>query len=363
MSDTETKYRQRYLDLIVNESTRDTLRKRSLIVQKVREYLFKQGFIEVETPMLHTQASGANARPFITHHNALDMDLTLRIAPELHLKRLMVGGLNDKIFELSRCFRNEGIDTRHNPEFTMIELYQSYVDYNEMMALTENLVAYVAQEVLGTTKIKYGENEIDLTPPWDRKTMLGAIKEYTGVDFGEFFTAQEAYEKARELHAEVDEQMNWGQIVEAVFEAKVEPTLIQPVHILDYPREISPLAKVHRDNERLTERFETRVSSWGANITVEFKEEYKENHDDAEWDMIDESFDLEGDTASKVDLERFMETLSDTDRQILQLRLEKYTYQEIADKVGYATHSAVKKHIDKIKKDYQSYTNKNEGTE
>ena len=177
MSDTETKYRQRYLDLIVNESTRDTLRKRSLIIQKVREFLYNQGFIEVETPMLHTQASGANARPFMTHHNALDMDLTLRIAPELHLKRLMVGGLHDKIFELSRCFRNEGIDTRHNPEFTMIELYQSYVDYNEMMALTENLVAYVAQEVLGTTKIEYGEHEIDLTPTWDRKTMIGAIKE------------------------------------------------------------------------------------------------------------------------------------------------------------------------------------------
>ena len=262
MSDTETKYRQRYLDLIVNESTRDTLRKRSLIIQKVREYLFKQGFIEVETPMLHTQASGANAKPFITHHNALDMDLTLRIAPELHLKRLMVGGLNDKIFELSRCFRNEGIDTRHNPEFTMIEVYQSYVDYNEMMALTENLVAYVAQEVLGTMKVQYGENVIDLTPPWDRKTMLGAIKEYTGVDFSEIFTPQEAFEKARELHAEVDEEMNWGQIVEAVFEAKVEPTLIQPVHIIDYPREISPLAKVHRDNDRLTERFETRVNGW-----------------------------------------------------------------------------------------------------
>ena len=262
MSDTETKYRQRYLDLIVNESTRDTLRKRSLIVQKVREYLFKQGFIEVETPMLHTQASGANAKPFITHHNALDMDLTLRIAPELHLKRLMVGGLNDKIFELSRCFRNEGIDTRHNPEFTMIEVYQSYVDYNEMMALTENLVAYVAQEVLGTMKVQYGDNIIDLTPPWDRKTMLGAIKEYTGVDFSEIFTVKEAFEKARELHAEVDEEMNWGQIVEAVFEAKVEPTLIQPVHIIDYPREISPLAKVHRDNDRLTERFETRVNGW-----------------------------------------------------------------------------------------------------
>lgn len=279
MSDTETKYRQRYLDLIVNESTRDTLRKRSLIVQKIREYLFKQGFIEVETPMLHTQASGANAKPFITHHNALDMDLTLRIAPELHLKRLMVGGLNDKIFELSRCFRNEGIDTRHNPEFTMIELYQSFVDYNEMMTLTENMVAYVAQEVLGTTKVQYGDNLIDLTPPWDRKTMLGAIKEYTGIDFGEIFTVKEAYEKARELHAEVDEQMNWGQIVEAVFEAKVEPTLIQPVHILDYPREISPLAKVHRDNERLTERFETRVNGWEiANAFSELTDPIDQRH-------------------------------------------------------------------------------------
>ena len=279
MSDTETKYRQRYLDLIVNESTRDTLRKRSLIIQKVREFLFNQGFIEVETPMLHTQASGANARPFTTHHNALDMDLTLRIAPELHLKRLMVGGLNDKIFELSRCFRNEGIDTRHNPEFTMIELYQSFVDYNEMMVLTENLVAYVAQEVLGTTKIQYGDHEIDLTPPWDRKTMLGAIKELTGVDFGEFFTQKEAYDKAKSMHVEVDEQMNWGQIVEAVFEEKVEPTLIQPVHIIDYPREISPLAKVHRDNDRLTERFETRVNGWEiANAFSELTDPIDQRH-------------------------------------------------------------------------------------
>ena len=279
MSDTETKYRQRYLDLIVNESTRDTLRKRSLIIQKVREYLFKQGFIEVETPMLHTQASGANARPFITHHNALDMDLTLRIAPELHLKRLMVGGLNDKIFELSRCFRNEGIDTRHNPEFTMIELYQSFVDYNAMMTLTENLVAYVAQEVLGTMKVQYGDNLIDLTPPWDRKTMIGGILEKTGVDFGEFFTAKEAYDKAKELHVEVDEQMNWGQIVEAVFEEKVEPSLIQPVHIIDYPREISPLAKVHRDNDRLTERFETRVNGWEiANAFSELTDPIDQRH-------------------------------------------------------------------------------------
>ena len=262
LTDQETRYRQRYVDLIMNENTRDTFRKRSLIIQKIREYLNNKGFLEVETPMLHTQASGANARPFTTHHNALDMDLTLRIAPELHLKRLMVGGLSDKIFELSRCFRNEGIDTRHNPEFTMIELYQSFVDYNDMMELTENLVAYVAQEVLGTTKIQYGENEIDLTPPWDRKTMLGAVKEATGIDFMEIFTAKEAVEKAKELHVAVDDDMNWGQVIDAIFEEKVEPTLIQPCHIIDYPREISPLAKAHRDNDRLTERFETRVNGW-----------------------------------------------------------------------------------------------------
>ena len=215
----------------------------------------------------------------MTHHNALDMDLTLRIAPELHLKRLMVGGLHDKIFELSRCFRNEGIDTRHNPEFTMIELYQSYVDYNEMMALTENMVAYVAQEVLGTTKIQYGEHEIDLTPPWDRKTMIGAIKEYTGVDFGDFFTAKEAFETAKSMHVEVDEEMNWGQIIEAVFEEKVEPHMIQPVHIIDYPREVSPLAKVHRDNDRLTERFETRVNGWEiANAFSELTDPIDQRH-------------------------------------------------------------------------------------
>ena len=262
LTDQETRYRKRYVDLIMNETTRDTFRKRSLIIYKIREYLIERGFLEVETPMLHTQASGANAKPFITHHNTLDMDLTLRIAPELYLKRLMVGGLSDKIFELNRCFRNEGIDTRHNPEFTMIELYQTYADYNDMMELVENLIAYTAKEVLGTTKITYGENEIDLTPPWSRKTMLGAIKEVSGVDFSETYTAFEAIEKARELNVEVDDKMNWGQVVEAVFEAKVEPALIQPCHIIDYPREISPLAKAHRDDDRLTERFETRINGW-----------------------------------------------------------------------------------------------------
>ena len=262
LTDVEIRYRQRYVDLIVNEDVRETFRKRSLIIQKIREFLAKQGYLEVETPILQTMASGANARPFNTHHNALEMDLTLRIALELYLKRLIVGGVSERVYEIGKCFRNEGIDTRHNPEFTMIELYQAYADYNDMMTLTENMVAYVAQEVLGTMKIQYGEHEIDLTPPWDRKTMLGAIKDATGVDFMEIFSAKQAVETARSLHVAVDDGMNWGQVVEAVFEEKVEPSLIQPCHIIDYPREISPLAKVHRDNDRLTERFETRVNGW-----------------------------------------------------------------------------------------------------
>ena len=262
LTDVETRYRQRYVDLIVNEDSRDTLRKRSLIIQKIREYLTKQGFLEVETPMLHPQAGGATARPFITHHNTCDMEMYLRIAPELYLKRLMVGGLSEKIFEINRSFRNEGMDTRHNPEFTMIELYQAYVDYNEMMALTENMVSSIAQELLGTMKIQYGENEIDLTPPWDRKTMLGAVKEYTGIDFNQYFTPQEAAEQAEKMNVHVEPKDSWGQIIDKIFEEKVEPHLIQPIHIIDYPRDISPLAKVHRDNDRLTERFETRVNGW-----------------------------------------------------------------------------------------------------
>ena len=262
LTDVETRYRQRYVDMIVNEDVRKTFRTRSLIIQKIREYLTKQGFLEVETPMLHPQAGGANARPFITHHNTLDMDMFLRIAPELYLKRLMVGGLSEKIFEINRSFRNEGIDIRHNPEFTMMELYQAYVDYNEMMVLTENLVSTVAQEVLGTMKIQYGENEIDLTPPWDRKTMLGAIKEYTGIDFSSCYALEDAKEKAQAMGINPEDCDNWGQVIDLIFEEKVEPHLIQPVHIIDYPRDISPLAKVHRDNERLTERFETRVNGW-----------------------------------------------------------------------------------------------------
>ncbi len=262
LTDVETRYRQRYVDMIVNEDVRKTFRTRSLIIQKIREYLTKQGFLEVETPMLHPQAGGANARPFITHHNTLDMDMYLRIAPELYLKRLMVGGVSEKIFEINRSFRNEGIDIRHNPEFTMMELYQAYVDYNEMMKLTENLISTVAQEVLGTMKITYGGKEIDLTPPWDRKTMLGAIKEKTGIDFSTCFTAEDAKNKAKTLGIDPEECDNWGKVIDLIFEEKVEPTLIQPVHIIDYPRDISPLAKVHRDNDRLTERFETRINGW-----------------------------------------------------------------------------------------------------
>lgn len=262
LTDVETRYRQRYVDLIMNEDTRKTFIKRSLIIQKIREYLTKRGFLEVETPMLQTQSGGATAKPFITHHNTLDMEMFLRIAPELHLKRLLVGGICEKIFEINRNFRNEGISIRHNPEFTMLELYQAYVDYNEMMALMEDMISSVAQEVLGTMKIQYGDKEIDLTPPWDRKTYLGAIKEYTGIDFNEFITASEAMKKAKELGVETEDTDSWGKVLDKIFEEKVEPHLINPIHIIDYPRDISPLAKVHRTNPRLTERFETRINGW-----------------------------------------------------------------------------------------------------
>ena len=262
LTDVEIRYRQRYVDLIMNEDVRETFKKRSLIIQKIREYLTNLGFLEVETPMLHPQAGGASARPFVTHHNALDMDMYLRIAPELYLKRLLVGGVSEKIFEINRSFRNEGIDTRHNPEFTMMELYQAYVDYNDMMVLVENMISSVAQDVLGTMKIEYQGKIIDLTPPWDRKTMLGAIKEQTGIDFEKFLTAGEAIAEARRMGVEVEDNFSWGQVLDAIFEEKVEPKLIQPTHIIDYPRDISPLAKVHRNNPRLTERFETRINGW-----------------------------------------------------------------------------------------------------
>ena len=262
LTDKETRYRQRYLDMIMNKEVRDTFVKRSKIIKEIRECLTNRGFLEVETPMLQTIAGGASARPFITHHNALDMDMYLRIAPELYLKRLIVGGVSERVFEINRSFRNEGIDIKHNPEFTMIELYQAYADYNDMMTLLENMVSSVAQKVLGTMKITYQGREIDLTPPWDRKTMIGAIAEYTGVDFSDKITAEEAKAEAKKIGIDADDCENWGKVLDRIFEEKVEPHLVNPVHIIDYPKDISPLAKPHRENSRLTERFETRVNGW-----------------------------------------------------------------------------------------------------
>jgi len=279
LTDKETRYRQRYLDMIMNKDVRDTFVKRSKIIREIREYLTNLDFLEVETPMLQTIAGGANARPFITHHNALDMDMYLRIAPELYLKRLIVGGASERVFEINRSFRNEGIDLKHNPEFTMIELYQAYADYNDMMVLLENMVSSIAQKVLGTMKITYQGKEIDLTPPWDRKTMIGAIKEYTGVDFSDTLTVEEAQKEAAKIGIEADDCENWGKVLDRIFEEKVEPFLINPVHIIDYPKDISPLAKPHRNNPRLTERFETRVNGWEiANAFSELSDPIDQRH-------------------------------------------------------------------------------------
>jgi lysyl-tRNA synthetase class 2 len=259
LKDVEIRYRQRYLDLIVNPDVKQTFIIRSKIINAMRSYLNDRGFIEMETPVLSPLAGGAAARPFITHHNALDIDLYLRIATELYLKRLIVGGF-EKVYEIGKDFRNEGISIKHNPEFTMIELYQAYADYHDMMQLTENMIAYIAQNVLGTTKISYQDEEIDLTPPWKRLTMVEAVKQYTGIDFDEIKTDKEAYEAAKGLHIQdVEEHDTMGKILNAVFEDKVEQNLVQPTFILDYPIEISPLAKKKEDNPNFTYRFEAFV--------------------------------------------------------------------------------------------------------
>ncbi|HOH89189.1 MAG TPA: lysine--tRNA ligase [Bacillota bacterium] len=263
LKDTEIRYRQRYVDLIVNEDVRETFYKRTKIIKAIREFLDARDFIEVDTPILATIASGAAARPFITHSNALDIDLYLRIATELYLKRLIVGGF-ERVYEMGKDFRNEGIDVRHNPEFTMIELYQAYADYNDMMEITENLIAYCAEKVLGTTKINYQGTELDLTPPWNRMTMVEAVKKYSGVDFNEIKSDEEARETAKKLKV-LDElkkklkDCTKGDILNAVFEAYVEEHLIQPTFILDYPVEISPLTKKKNDDPTMTERFEAFI--------------------------------------------------------------------------------------------------------
>ncbi|MBO8178358.1 MAG: lysine--tRNA ligase [Bacillus sp. (in: Bacteria)] len=255
LKDVEQRYRQRYLDLIMNPESKQTFIMRSKIIQAMRRYLDEQGFLEVETPMMHAIAGGAAARPFITHHNALDMPLYMRIAIELHLKRLIVGGL-EKVYEIGRVFRNEGISTRHNPEFTMIELYQAYADYRDIMKLTENLIAHIAKEVLGTTTVQYGEHTVNLEPEWRRLHMVDAIKEYTGVDFWQQMSDEEARQLAKEHGVEIKENMEFGHIVNEFFEQKVEDKLIQPTFIYGHPVEISPLAKKNDEDPRFTDRFE-----------------------------------------------------------------------------------------------------------
>jgi len=262
LADVELRYRQRYLDLIMNEESRETLRRRSRIVAAMRDHLVERGYLEVETPMLHTIPGGASARPFVTHHNTLDIDLYLRIAPELHLKRLLVGGLADKVFEINRNFRNEGISPRHNPEFTMLELYEAYVDYTAMMRLTEELVTSVAETVLGTLRINYGGTLIDLSPPWQRRGMAELVHAATGVDFLAIDDAETARRSAAALGAALTGSENWGQALEAAFAARVEDTLIQPMHVTGFPRDISPLAKTDRADPRLAERFETYIYGW-----------------------------------------------------------------------------------------------------
>ena len=262
LADIELRYRQRYLDLIMNPESRETLRRRSRIVAALRSHLVARGYLEVETPMLHAIPGGASAKPFVTHHNALDIDLYLRIAPELHLKRLLVGGLAEKVFEINRCFRNEGLSPRHNPEFTSLELYEAYVDYTAMMRLTEELISAAAETVLGALRISYGGTEIDLSPPWPRRSMAELVEEATGIDFLTLATPEDARAAAAELGVTLAGGENWGQVLEAVFGARVEDRLIQPIHVTGFPRDISPLAKADRNDPRLAERFETYIYGW-----------------------------------------------------------------------------------------------------
>lgn len=269
LKDVETRYRQRYVDLIVNPDVRDTFVKRSQIIRSVRDVLDSHGFLEVETPILNTIAGGAAARPFISYHNALDMQVYMRIAPELYLKRLIVGGM-DRVYELGRVFRNEGIDNRHNPEFTSVEIYQAFADYRDMMDLTEEVVVKTAEKVLGTTKINYEGTEIELASPWKRISMIDAVKEYAGKDFANVTDLEEARAMAKELNVEVEATWGIGKIINACFEEYVEDKLIQPTFITGHPKEISPLAKSNPENPEITDRFEAFI--YGREICNGFTE-------------------------------------------------------------------------------------------
>ena len=301
LSDPDLRYRQRYVDLIMNEGVKDTFIKRSKILSSIRRYLDGQGFLEVETPMLVSNAGGAAARPFETHFNALDEDLKLRISLELYLKRLIVGGL-ERVYEIGRVFRNEGLDTRHNPEFTLMELYQAYTDYNGMMDLTENLYRYVAQEVLGTTKITYNGIEMDLGKPFERITMVDAVKKYAGVDFTEIKTDEEAKALAKEKGIEFEDRHKKGDILNLFFEEYAEEHMIQPTFVMDHPVEISPLTKKKPDNPDYVERFEFFMNGWEManayselNDPIDQKERFKAQEEmlaqgDEEANTTDEDF-------------------------------------------------------------------------
>lgn len=261
LTNTDMRYRQRYLDLIMNPDVKDTFVKRSKIIRSIRNYLDSQGFMEVETPMLVSNAGGAAARPFVTHHNSLDEDFKLRISLELYLKRLIVGGI-EKVYEIGRVFRNEGCDTRHNPEFTLMELYQAYTDYHGMMDLTENMFRYVANEVLGTTTIVYNGIEMDLGKPFERITMVDAVKKYAGIDWNDVQTTEDARKLADEHHVKYEQRHKKGDILNLFFEEFVEEHLIQPTFVMDHPIEISPLTKKKPSNPDYVERFELFMNGW-----------------------------------------------------------------------------------------------------
>lgn len=301
LTDTEARYRQRYVDFIMNDDSKEIFRKRCEITTAVRKYFEDNSFMEVETPMLHTILGGANAKPFITHHNSLDMDLYLRIAPELFLKRLIVGGF-DRVFEIGRNFRNEGIDKKHNPEFTGLEAYQAFADYNDMADLVSNMVRFVCKKVLGKENFEFKGELIDVSKPFARKSIIDLVKEYAGIDLLEAKDVVEAKAMARSVGVDASDCSNWGKVVQAVFDEKVEINLIQPILVMDMPRDISPLAKTHRSNPRLVEHFDAYMC--GMEIGCAYSElsnplEQKERFDaqceereagDEEAQMLDEDF-------------------------------------------------------------------------
>jgi len=301
LSDTDLRFRQRYLDLISNEEVRNAFRTRSRIINAMRNFLDNRGFVEVETPVLHATAGGALATPFVTHHNALDQDFYLRIALELHLKRLIVGGF-DKVYEIGRIFRNEGISTEHSPEFTMLESYEAYADYRAVMEMVEQMVYQICQQVIGTHEIKYGDDTVNLTPPWQRVMLRDAIKEYSGIDFVQYPNADLLRIKMREKGIEVDPQKNWAKLVDELLKTKVRPKLIQPTFIYDYPVSMSPLAKNKPGEERVVERFQPYAGGLELGNAyselndpvlqrARFEQQMKERMgDDAEKWTIDEDF-------------------------------------------------------------------------